>query len=338
MKKLNFLVFGTIFSVIFTLCLSTNLAFATSNDENTTLRNNDSLTQSKTAPTIPPTIQDPKNTEDPAGYWTKEKMKNAIPADKIKNNEKKEMNPEQFESSLLGEPTNISDPVLPETNNNLNEANVVVPSTAGKVFFSYGGKDYVCSASSINNNYKNLVITAGHCVNGGKGKGWHSNIAFAPAYRNGSTPYGIWNWKEARTFNAWINDSNFSYDQAFFTVFPRNGKDLVNTIGGNGLSTGYGTNQPDVRIFGWPAEKPYDGQIAHYCDGPTTSRGWFSSDAAMKCGMNGGASGGPWLRERINQDLGYVFAVTSRRSTSGTPTLYATPNSKDVKTMFDQMK
>jgi hypothetical protein len=35
--------------------------------------------------------------------------------------------------------------------------------------------------------------------------------------------------------------------------------------------------------------------------------------------------------------LGYVFAVTSRRTTSGTPTLLSTPNSADVKTMFDLM-
>lgn len=35
--------------------------------------------------------------------------------------------------------------------------------------------------------------------------------------------------------------------------------------------------------------------------------------------------------------LGYEFAVTSRRTTSGTPTLLSTPNSADVKTMFDLM-
>jgi hypothetical protein len=55
------------------------------------------------------------------------------------------------------------------------------------------------------------------------------------------------------------------------------------------------------------------------------------------CSMNGGASGGPWLKDRIDANLGYVFAVTSRRTTSGTPTLLSTPNTADVKTMFDQM-
>ncbi|WP_242243727.1 hypothetical protein [Bacillus cereus group sp. BfR-BA-01309] len=54
--------------------------------------------------------------------------------------------------------------------------------------------------------------------------------------------------------------------------------------------------------------------------------------------MNEGASGGPWLRTIVDEDLGHVFAVTSRRSSSGTPTLYATPNSSSVGDMYDQMK
>lgn len=326
MKKLKFLFWGIIVSISLIVFSDVNSAYAASDEK-------DSLTQSKTAPNIPYTIQDPNNTEDPSGYWTKEKMKNAIPADKIKPEQK--TTPKEYESPSLEKPSNISDPIAPE--NKIKPLNVVVPSTAGKVFFSYGGKDYVCSASAVNNDYKNLIITAGHCVHGGKGEGWHSNIAFAPAYYNGSTPYGIWNWKEARTFTSWMNDSDFSHDQAFFTVYPRSGKDLINEVGGNGLSTGYGTNQPSVRIFGWPAEDPYNGQIPYYCDGSTTSRGWFSSDAQMSCSMNGGASGGPWLREIISDNLGYVFAVTSRRSGSGTPTLYSTPNSSDVRTMFDKM-
>ncbi|PEA81153.1 MULTISPECIES: trypsin-like serine peptidase [Bacillus] len=329
MKKLKFLFFGIIASITLTTCLSINSVYATSDEKN-------SLTQSKSSPNIPYSIQDPNNTEDPSGYWTKEKMQNAIPADEIKTNEK--TTPKKQEAPSTEKPSNISDPVPPDTSGGIKALNVVVPSTAGKVFFSYSGRDYVCSASATNNDYKNLVITAGHCVHGGKGKGWHSNIAFAPAYNNGSTPYGIWNWKDARTFNSWINDSDFSHDQAFFTVYPRSGNNLINTVGGNGLSTGYGTNQPSVRIWGWPAENPYNGQLPYYCGGSTSSAGLFSSDAKMSCGMNGGASGGPWLRAIINENLGYVFAVTSRRSTSGTPTLYATPNSKDVKTMFDQMK
>jgi len=98
---------------------------------------------------------------------------------------------------------------------------------------------------------------------------------------------------------------------------------------------GNGQNEPNTQIWGWPAEPPYNGEVPYYCDGTTYA--WGGSDAALTCSMNGGASGGPWLKDRIDANLGYVFAVTSRRTTSGTPTLLSTPNTADVKTMFDQM-
>ncbi|MGE6630481.1 trypsin-like serine peptidase [Bacillus sp. NPDC077027] len=330
MRKFLFILSAILTALTIIVCLNMPKALATSKDK-------DSLTQSKTSPVKPKDFKSSSNLEDdPTGYWTKDRMKKAIPNDPTHSNN--DTHPKNNKSSSLTEekPSDISDPVAPDSSSDA-KTNVVVPSTAGKVFYSYDRKDYVCSASAINNDYKNLVITAGHCVHGGKDKGWHSNIAFAPAYYNGSLPYGIWNWKEARTFNAWINNSHFSHDQAFFTVYPKT-KNLINTVGGNGLSTGYGKDQPSVRIFGWPAESPFDGQLPYFCDGASTSAGLFSTDAKMPCDMNGGASGGPWLREIIDENLGYVFAVTSRRSTSGTPTLFATPNSQDVRTMFDLME
>jgi len=107
------------------------------------------------------------------------------------------------------------------------------------------------------------------------------------------------------------------------------------TVGGNGLVRGNGQSQPSTRIWGWPAEPPYNGEIPYYCGGTTYV--WGGSDAALSCSMNGGASGGPWLKDHIDANLGSVFAVTSRRTTSGTPTLLSTPNTPEVLAMFDQM-
>ena len=53
---------------------------------------------------------------------------------------------------------------------------------------------------------------------------------------------------------------------------------LVATVGGNGLSYNYGHNQTGVRIWGWPAGKPYDGTTPYYCDGNTRKWGFWSSD------------------------------------------------------------
>jgi V8-like Glu-specific endopeptidase len=276
------------------------------------------------APALPKSA--PTGALDATGYWTAEKMRSAIPADLPADAKPSKQATSDGSSGVA------SRPVAPLGNK---VANDVVPSTAGKLFFSDNGLNYVCSASTINNNYKNLIITAGHCVHSGAGGAWHSNIVFAPAYYNGASGYGLWNWTGARTFNSWMNSSDFSHDQAFVTFGQRNGANLVDAVGGNGLVWGNSRTQANTRIWGWPAESPFNGEVPYYQDGNTFAYG--STDAAMSSNMNGGASGGPWLKDRIDANLGYVFAVTSRRTTSGPAYLLSTPNSADVKTMFDLM-
>ncbi|MDM5193841.1 hypothetical protein QUG02_12720 [Bacillus hominis] len=77
MKKGNHLFWVYITSIII-IPLIIYLALAASSEKNI-------LTQVKKAPNIPSAIQDSSNMEDPTGYWTTEKMKNAIPVDKTKN-------------------------------------------------------------------------------------------------------------------------------------------------------------------------------------------------------------------------------------------------------------
>jgi hypothetical protein len=278
------------------------------------------------APALP--SKAPAGALEATGYWTAEKMRNAIPADLPGDK-----NPSVQANSTTDTSSGIaSRPVAPLGNKVLADP---VPSTAGKLFFSYNGLNYVCSAATINNNYKNLIITAGHCVHSGQGGGWHSNIVFAPSYYNGQSSAGLWNWAAARTFNSWMNNSDFSHDQAFVTFGQRNGRNLIDAVGGNGLVWGNGRAQANTRIWGWPAEPPFNGEVPYYSDGNTFAYG--STDAAMSSNMNGGASGGPWMKDRIDANLGYIFAVTSRRTTSGPAYLLSTPNTADVKTMFDQM-
>jgi len=256
-------------------------------------------TSSIQAPPLPGKV--PAGAIDATGYWTAEKMANAIPYDLPPNAKGTQGKAVDTSSGIA------SHPVAPKGNTTLADP---VPSTAGKLFFTIGSANYVCSASTINNNYKNLIITAGHCVHDGAGGGWHANFVFAPAYYNGYSGYGAYNWSNARTFNSWINNSDFSHDQAFITLQKRNNVNVVDAVGGNGLVWGNGRSQANTRIWGWPAESPYNGQVPYYCDGSTYA--WGSTDAALTCGMNGGASGGPWLKDRIDANLGYVFAETSR--------------------------
>ena len=58
----------------------------------------------------------------------------------------------------------------------------------------------------------------------------------------------------------------------------------------------------------------------------------------MPCTMTGGASGVPWLRSRIDENLGYVFGVTSRRTISGDEMLISTPFDAAVNNLFQGIK
>ncbi len=76
------------------------------------------------------------------------------------------------------------------------EADTYFPFTAiGKLWFTKSnGSAGTCTGSVI---APGIVVTAGHCVHSGNGanSGWSYNYRFAPAYRNGVAPHGIWTKK-----------------------------------------------------------------------------------------------------------------------------------------------
>ena len=73
----------------------------------------------------------------------------------------------------------------------------------GKLFFSIGDANYVCSASIIQ---RRIVVTAGHCVHPGERNGaYFSNFLFVPAYRSGVAPFLRWAPRLVRTTPSWIN-------------------------------------------------------------------------------------------------------------------------------------
>lgn len=175
----------------------------------------DGFTTSVTA-ARPPARGVASTSVDPSGYWTAQKMREAVPADIVVGSADSGTAVSPSDRADLGTAGTASLPVPPRGTAQQPSApsNATVPSTAGKLFFTINGKPYVCSAATINNAYKNLIETAGHCVHSGRGGGWHANVIFAPAYYNGYGPTGAWSWANARTFNSWISNSDFSHDQA----------------------------------------------------------------------------------------------------------------------------
>lgn len=191
---------------------------------------------------------------------------------------------------------------------------LTAPALQGKVFFrnAANGLDYACSASSINNPTRNMVMTAGHCVHGGAGGAWHTNWVYIPLYANGSRPYGTWSAAYQTSFNGWIGSSDLNYDIGVVNVFPLDGQRLVDVVGGEGLGYNYGYSQ-SVTIWGYPSAFGYNGEWPYYCTGVGTYN--TGGRVGAGCTLVEGASGGPWLiNYNASNGLGTQTAVTSTRS------------------------
>lgn len=172
--------------------------------------------------------------------------------------------------------------------------------TNGKVFFTRDGENYVCSASIVNSEGKSLVWTAGHCLT--EYATWSYNVAFVPAYSNGSRPYGTWYAKNLTTPGIWFYNNMGAYDVGAATMDVNFGYRIADYLGAQGIMWNQSASYP-VTAFGYPAGSPYNGQLLWRADGSTANAG--DGTIYMYSGMTGGSSGGPWLRS-FNGSWGYV--------------------------------
>ena len=175
--------------------------------------------------------------------------------------------------------------------------------TNGKVFFSHAGDNYVCSASIVNSEGKSLVWTAGHCLTGDQQ--WSYNVAFVPAYKNGSAPWGVWYARELTTTSAWFYDNEaWAYDVGAMTMDlnPNVNASIANYLGAQGIKWNQGAKYK-AAAFGYPQASPFNGQYLYRANDTTTDYG--DGTIYMYSGMTGGSSGGPWFRS-FNGKWGYV--------------------------------
>ncbi|MBG0828661.1 peptidase [Planomonospora sp. ID67723] len=167
-----------------------------------------------------------------------------------------------------------------------------VTKTAGRVFFTYQGRNASCSGNAVTSENKSTVITAGHCVK--MGGAFHSNWVFVPGYDGGNRPHGTWVATTLYTTPQWNNSEDINHDMAAAVVAPLNGQRLTDVVGGQGVAF----NQPrrqQMHSFGYPAASPYDGSKLIYCSGRAFDDFLMSRDLGLNCTMTGGSSGGPWF-------------------------------------------
>ena len=139
-------------------------------------------------------------------YWTAERMRNAIPADRILSGTFARRGEAAKRAAAA---TQIPPPYTSQPT-----------STNGKVFFTDDGLNYVCSGTALLSGNKSTVWTAGHCVHDGASN-FHTNWTFVPAYADGSRPYGTWTARTLLTTSGWATSGDFSFDNGAAVVNER---------------------------------------------------------------------------------------------------------------------
>jgi hypothetical protein len=207
-------------------------------------------------------------------YWTADRMRGAIPLDAVQGAARKR--PKASFPFTSYEPATYN-------------------PAHGKVFFSSGAVNYMCSGTALTSGNQSVVWTAGHCVNEGPGA-FYTNWAFVPGYKDGARPYGTWTARTLLTTAEWRQSGDFGYDFGAGVVNANGGATLTATVG----SRDAGFNQPAEQHYlshGYPAGSPFSGGRLFICETDLGTRDTSTNPATMGigCDMTGGSSGGGWV-------------------------------------------
>jgi len=200
------------------------------------------------------------------GYWTHGRLLSAEPA---------------REWSL---------PKIPSPGVTPSAHNPVLPAPrVGAIFSRNASGNHFCTASVVASPGHDLLITAAHCIHGGKGAGYNTDIVFIPGYEDGSAPFGVWTPSALLVDPRWAASSDPDFDVGFVVLRPLDGKNIQDVLGANqiGFDAGF-TNL--VRVTGYPSS----------ANAPETCENWTSQQSAtqvkFECGgFPGGTSGSPWI-------------------------------------------
>jgi hypothetical protein len=286
------------------------------------------------ASTVSSTSASDGNTAD---YWTSERMKNAVSGDVLAT---KALRRAQAAVGLADLPVS-PDQVFPKLGRSVTIDGQKATSTAapspvvdrkanagessvshiGKVFFTLGGVNYVCSGNSVTSANQSTVSTAGHCLNEGPGA-FASNFTFVPAYLNGAAAYGKWTAKALYTTSQWSSSGNMQYDTGFAVMNTLNGQKLSDVVGASGVRFNAARGL-EYKSFGYPAASPFTGESLKSCSGTAANDPYNPqyNTQGINCNMTGGSSGGPWFMGTSSG--GYQNSVNSYGYGSNSTKMYA---------------
>ncbi|MDF3300308.1 trypsin-like serine peptidase [Streptomyces tropicalis] len=143
---------------------------------------------------------------------------------------------------------------------------------------------HFCTASVVHSPNRNLVVTAAHCLGSGK------DLVFAPGYRDGRAPFGVWTVKRRFMPDNWSKDQDEDSDLAFAVLDYRDGKGIEDTVGGNRFATGVGTGATAVTVTGYPDSR----EAPISCTNKPSAHS--ATQQRIDCPeFTAGTSGSPWV-------------------------------------------
>ena len=256
-------------------------------------------------------------------YWTAERMAAAVPADlHLDVRRGPRTTPEPIPQAKPSKPSGGT-----AAAGSTWTGQGLVARTTGKVFFTKGGTNYVCSGSVVDAANDSTVLTAGHCLHEGKADGtgqYATNWTFVPAYDGNATdvaPYERWPFVSMQTTAGWAERGDLDFDVAFAAVDDTDpATPSLEAVVGGAQQIRFGqAPKLSVYAFGYPQAAPYDGTTLTYCSGDTAPDPYGRTTQGLVCNMTGGSSGGPWYSGfNPTTGVGVTYSLNSYRYTSGT--------------------
>ena len=222
-------------------------------------------------------------------YWTPARMRSTPPLD----------------AGRLTSNVGGANPFATASFSPVTDASVPPFTVNGRIFIRQGRDRGSCSGTAINSPTRQLVLTAGHCVNTGpvsrKGNSiWSRFLEFVPAYDDGVAPFGAFVARRNSVYAAkqWTRWGNPDFDIGAFLTLPNaNGQNVADAVGGGATIAIDQPRRQEFETFGYPGEvrslqqcnSPYvgDDSLSYPLPGPPTM--------AVRCHWGPGASGGGWL-------------------------------------------
>lgn len=233
-------------------------------------------------------------------YWTPERMRNARPLDRRRSG--------TFDlTGILGPSAAMSSagPVAGASYARVSDSTVPPFAVNGRIFLRQGGRAGYCSGTAINSPTRQLVLTAGHCVNSGPVDGtrfnfWSQYMEFVPAFSGGQAPFGAFVAQRGKVFALapWARRGNPNFDVGAFLVYPNAAAQNVADAVGGGVGIALNTSRKQqFQTFGYPNKSRFLQQCDSGFAGSdrSTYRLGGKPTTSIRCRWRPGASGGGWL-------------------------------------------